>query len=194
MRSTALRLLLALALCVGFLAACGNDDDANGNGNGNGNGDANGESAVPADWETYTDDATGFRFALPDRPEVVVEPVPLPEGGSLELTVYFVDLAGRALLIGFNPVPPSGFGFAEASDGAVEALGGTLTDNSSTTVEGHDARDAEAVFVDEGEDGLALMRVLVIGDTAIQLQTIGDADAEDELRSLHDAMLAGFEY
>lgn len=190
MRSTTLRLLLALALCFGFLAACGNDDDGNDNGNGNGNG----EASVPDDWETYTDERSGLRFALPSQPEVIEDLVPVEDGGTVELTMHVVEFADGAMLVGFNAVPDTGFDIDGAVEGAADAVGGTIVDRSSSTVEGHDVRDAEATFDASGEEGLVLMRVLIVDDTAVQMQTVGAADAEDELRSRHDAMLAGFEY
>jgi hypothetical protein len=191
MGSASLRRLLAVSLCIAALVAC-SDDDAGRGGNAT-RGDGNEQARVPTNWDTYTDADTGFRFAMPRQPEVLIDAVPQADGTSLEVTLHVVELGRGLVLVGLGPVP-SNHDLDSTIDRAAGDVRGTIVERSTTTVEGHDARDAEATFESGGVAGLMLTRVLAIDDTLVQISTIGAADAEGTLRPRHAAMLAGFEY
>lgn len=169
------RLVLALALCLGGLAACGNDD----------------EGSAPDGWDTYTHDESGHRFALPEEPEVDVQDLGIAD---LILTMYMVERDDWALLVGFNEEPDTGFDLDGAIDGAAASVGGTIENQERSTVEGIEVLDAEISFAAGGQEGMALFRVFVDAGTAVQLQTIGAADRGDEIVDEHENLVDGFEY
>lgn len=128
----------------------------------------------PARWKEFAATEGGFSILLPGTPKKSVRSISSAVG-LVDLNTWTVDRGTVAYMVAYTDYPKNKIAgqspatlLAQARDGAVSNVKGTISDESDITLSGHPGKKFLVNFTAKGRKGVVHARIYFVGNRLYQ--------------------------